>query len=290
MKLYSSQQAQNFQLLKKYCFDVDADIQDIVNFIDTFNANYIVLNKNAVNDSTIQYYTEAQLTTIGILDISNSLLDITKMSPHQIVQNIFKKTMYVQYNSRRDEIPQGYALRHDGFKSDGTIAYSIISLSSSGSYYVVQRTELERRRVGLETASYLKVYWTLQEHATDLYGLEYLINLLLPGSRFFYHSSSSINMCPLFATPMIIGSFGSSPSDPRLATKGGSLWDINNLLEYDIVLYHDNSIEDVFCDSTHRTSAVRVGEYPQSRYTINTEMSNTWGIDNPSLHFYINFY
>jgi hypothetical protein len=187
MKLYSikatnSIEAQN-QLLSKYVKSIDTSIQAVVDFIDIFYRNYILVNRASDyrddNNNSVFYYTDAQLVYLDIInDVEDpTYINLSKMRPHQIVENHFGTSLNIKYNGSllSETIPQGYALRHEGFDSEGNVHYSVISFASSGAYYILQDIQY--------TSNGFVLMWSLQENATDIYGLNYLFSILWPDER-----------------------------------------------------------------------------------------------------------
>ena len=132
------------QTYAKYCLEVDQDILSVCNFIDNFNPNYNILNRNFQPGTTTTslYYTTEQLVTLGILNIQNNTIKVCvdKMLTHQIVENTFGQTIIAGYSTDTldtysQEVPQGYAVRHDGYQNNIAM-FTVISLASSGSYYI----------------------------------------------------------------------------------------------------------------------------------------------------------
>jgi len=142
MRLYNIGHGSNhFQTLRKYCLQLDHQIDALKRFIDNFNANYIILNLPDTKGRT--YYNPEQLISLGILktDLEHpeiyTSIDPTKMITHQVIDNVYQKNLYI-YGNHAKIIPQGFAVRHDGYKTDQTTKYSIIPLANSGSYYTLK--------------------------------------------------------------------------------------------------------------------------------------------------------
>lgn len=271
MRLYSVENGLNqIQLLKKYCLQLDHQIDTLKRFINNFNANYIILN--LPDNQSRYYYNNQQLEQLGILlrdENSNEqnppykYINPEKMLTHQVLDNVYEKDLYI-YNTQK-LIPQGFAVRHDGYNVDQTINYSIIPLANSGSYYTVQ--DFVIKEIGNNSVT-TEITWELAENATDLYGLNYLFSLVLPGSRFFPQSSDGL--FAFTSSPIYLFNFISTPALPGIATTNKGLWNIQYLLGHEFLLKKNNSYEEVTDDNYIKTQQVRVGEYPQSRYIIYT--------------------
>lgn len=284
MRLYNIGHGFNhFQALRKYCLQLDHQIDTLKRFIDNFNANYIILNLPDTKNRT--YYSSEQLISLGILNTDSqhpeiyTSIDPTKMTTHQVIDNVYQKNLHI--SGEYDKIiPQGFAVRHDGYRTDQTTKYSIIPLANSGSYYILKDFIINTINNDDVTA---EITWALTENATDLYGLNYLFSLVLPGAR-FYPKNSQNGFFPFTASPIYLYNFTSTPADPNIATLNwnedseeyvtGGLWTTQYLLGHEILLENNNSYEEVFSDGYTKTEQVRVGEYPQSRYIIYTSIPN----------------
>lgn len=282
MRLYNIGHGSNhFQTLRKYCLQLDHQIDTLKRFIDNFNANYIILNLPDTKGRF--YYSPTQLVSLGILktDLQHPdtyiSIDPTKMITHQVIDNVYQKKLCI-WGEPDKIIPQGFAVRHDGYGTDQTTKYSIIPLANSGSYYTLKDfiiNTINNDEVATE------ITWAWTENATDLYGLNYLFSLVLPGAR-FYPKSSADGLFQFTASPIYLYNFTSTPADPSIATLNwdedsqryvtGGLWTTQYLLEHEILLENNNSYEEVFSDSYTKKEQVRVGEYPQSRYIIYTSI------------------
>lgn len=301
-----------YKTYTKYCYELDNDIISVCNFIDVFNPNYMILNRKYQYQSGIQYsyYSNEQLIQLKILnylnvDINNDgendiVIYVDKMLMHQIVENTFGKTIYVGYSDNDNvnalqAVPQGYAVRHDGFKDNKAI-YTIISLASSGSYYVPLIT--------LENGNTWKITWTLVEHATDLYGLSYSFSWLSPGDRLFYNNmqyGQFLDTCTLLLRDMTMPTaiipnqnnnriyLGAATSETN-GSQISSPWTTDMVLFYETMIYYPQNniilLEEISEDSTYNTSIVRVEEKPQSRYIINTNLENIQSWNNIFFNFY----
>ena len=142
MRLYNIEHGSNhLQTFRKYCLQLDHQIDALKRFIDNFNANYIILNLPDTKNRT--YYSPEQLLSLGILksDLEHSetyaSIDPTKMITHQVIDNVYQKNLYI-YGDQTKIVPQGFAVRHDGYRTDQTTKYSIIPLANSGSYYILK--------------------------------------------------------------------------------------------------------------------------------------------------------
>lgn len=285
------------QTLKKYCIQLDHRIDALKRFIDNFNANYIVLN--LPDDKKREYYNTQQLEQLKILlktrqdDEDYSFIDPTKMITHQVIDNVYQKDLYI-YNSDlptdsgetypepsriKEVIPQGFAVRHDGYNTDQTTKYSIIPLANSGSYYTLK--DFVIKEINADSVI-TEITWSFTENATDIYGLNYLFSLVLPGSRFFPCGATD-GLFSFTSSPIYLYNFTSTPVNPSIATLNklsdnqyvtGGLWTTQYLLGHEILLDNNNSYEEVFGDTYTKKEQVRVGEYPQSRYIIYTSIPN----------------
>jgi len=284
MRLYNIGHGSNhFQTLRKYCLQLDHQIDALKRFIDNFNANYIILNLPDTKNRT--YYNSEQLISLGILKTDSehpeiyTSIDPTKMITHQVIDNVYQKNLHI-YGDPAKIIPQGFAVRHDGYRADQTTKYSIIPLANSGSYYTLKDFVINTINNDEVTT---EITWAFTENATDLYGLNYLFSVVLPGAR-FYPKNSSDGFFPFITSPIYLYNFTSTPADPSIATLNwdedsqeyvtGGLWTTQYLLGHEVLLENNNSYEEVFGDSYTKTEQVRVGEYPQSRYIIYTSIPN----------------
>ena len=268
MRLYSIKNGiKQLQVLKKYCIQLDNRINALKRFIDNFNANYVVLNLPDTHGRV--YYNNDQLETIGILvkrDNQYSFINPSKMITHQVIDNTYQKDLFI-YGNEQDRVPQGFAVRHDGYNTEQEANYSIIPLANSGSYYTVSDFQVEE----IDGDNIIcKVTWVHTENATDLYGLYYLFSLVLPGSRFYYHNEDGLYN--LTSSPIYLFNFTATPSNPTIATSNYGLWTTTYVLSHEMYTINDDTYEEVFDDASVKTEQIRVGEYPQSRYIIYTNI------------------
>ena len=139
MKLYSiDSRNDNYQLLRRYTLGIDADINEVVHFIDSFNPNYCTLNQTAQNSSTVMYLTREQLENLGILEEEDNKLYVilNLMHPHQVLINNYGQNLYYQdINGIVYEILQGYAIMHEGYNETLQPKFSIVAIGGSGAYY-----------------------------------------------------------------------------------------------------------------------------------------------------------
>ena len=151
--------------------------------------------------------------------------------------------------------------------------------ANSGSYYILK--DFIIKTISNEDVT-TEITWAFTENATDLYGLNYLFSVVLPGSR-FYPKNSPDGLFPFTASPIYLYNFTSTPVNPSIATLNklsdnqyvtGGLWTTQYLLGHEVLLENSNSYEEVFGDEYTKTEQVRVGEYPQSRYIIYTSVPN----------------
>lgn len=290
MKLYNVQEINHYQVWSKYCNDLDNSINAIVNYIDLFCPNYRILN--LPNKDNLCYLSNDQLHQADILEFGDTpdghiYVNLGYMKPHNVLDNTFQEEIGISGSytwAQTVKIPQGYALRHDGYDSEGNIKYSIVSLASSGSYYVIDSFTI----TNIDTANSkvtTQLTWRLVDNATDIYGKNYLFSLTLPGSRFYYHGAqNNISLELLGESPFITANFANSPANPKIATSKQGLWTHQHILMSEIEQHKDDNVEEVFGDTLISIEETRIGEYPQSRYTINTDIQN---FDND---IYVNFY
>lgn len=277
MRLYNTTNNNSLQTLKKYCIQLDRRINTIKRFIDNFNANYIVLNLPDAHSPARFYFSDSQLEQIGILikeGTNYKYINPEKMTTHQVIDNTYQRDLFI-YTSDEEKplIPQGFAVRHDGYNTDQTVNYSIIPLANSGSYYTINNfivTSIEANKTNC------RIDWVHTENATDLYGLTYLISLVKPGSRFYYHNPDGLYT--FSPSPMYLFNFTATPTEQNIATSNNGLWTTQYLLGHEMLnittTSSKDSYEEVFDDCSVKTEQVRVGEYPQSRYIIYTNMQN----------------
>ena len=273
MKFYTLYTLEEEQLVKKYIKELNNSINAIMHFIDTFNPNYKLLNTPAPTGKT--YFTDDQLANLGILDQFHSTINPEAMKPHYVINNSYGHDYTITGTS--ELIPQGYAVRHDGYNSDGETEYSIISLASSGTFYVIQDFVISSYS---PTGTTCNITWQLQDNATDNFGQKYVFSLTIPGTRFYYHQgSSTLSFAQFLAEPpYIYPAFGQVPADVFIGTSTNGVWTSSHLLIHEV--YTETSInnlpvfEDTFDDTTVTIEQTRVGEYPQSRYTINTNIKD----------------
>jgi len=283
MKLYSINSTNNKQVLKKNIVDLDKRINALRDYIDIFNANYQILNLS--NQEGQSYYSDQQLRDIQI--IYNDTIWPKKMRTHQIWDNTTGRDISI--SGTHKILYPGFALRHDGYNSDQSVNFSIIPLASSGAYYVLKDLSISSF---INNQLTLQMNWIFQDNATDIYGLNYILSLAIPGSRFYFHPDSS-NSCSLMAwtnSPIIIPSFNNTPASPIIATSTDGVWTTSHVLNYEIQLENSEVFEEVFDDSSATVSETRIGEYPQSRYTIITDMKNVFGDSATDPKLWINLY
>lgn len=295
MKLYSiDSRNDNYQLLRRYTLGIDADINEVVHFIDSFNPNYCTLNQTAQHSSTVMYLTREQLENLGILEEEDNKLYVilNLMHPHQVLINNYGQNLYYQdINGIVYEILQGYAIMHEGYNETLQPKFSIVAMGGSGAYYAF---------TGVKTDDNANWYinYELIDHAVDLYGLNYLWSIIFPWQRIYYLPDTTKGLCaistinPYGYDRFTINAWNMSGSTRQinLGTQDQTIWTAQYLLNYDFIIYKQSTratIEEVFDDGYGISSQVRVDETPQSRYTINSKMAAAIH-SNPDL--YINFY
>ena len=295
MKLYSiDSRNDNYQLLRRYTLGIDADINEVVHFIDSFNPNYCTLNQTAQNSSTVMYLTREQLENLGILEEEDNKLYVilNLMHPHQVLINNYGQNLYYQdINGIIYEILQGYAIMHEGYNETLQPKFSIVAIGGSGAYYAF---------TGVKTDDNANWYinYALIDHAVDLYGLNYLWSIIFPWQRIYYLPDTTKGLCaistinPYGYDRFTINAWNMSGSTRQinLGTQDQTVWTAQYLLNYDFIIYKQSTratIEEVFDDGYGISSQVRVDGTPQSRYTINSKMAAAIH-SNPDL--YINFY
>lgn len=280
MELYS---ANDYQLISKYCLSLEKEIQSIINFIDTFNPNYILLNRVSDTEQQSYYYTDDQLRYLDIINDTSvtPYINLSKMRPHQIVENHYGKELSIKRNGiilANETLPQGYALRHDGYNENQIAQYTIISLASSGTYFIVSNIEYASSQSATEQI--VNITWQQQENATDLYGLSYMFSIILEDERCYWHGEGTTyrNLVSLdnnqWTSPLILPNFISSGNDItlKIGSEIGSYWTNSKLLWHEIYRFENNYVEDVIDDGIAEVTVARVGENPQSRYNITTNM------------------
>ena len=285
MELYSFLNNDDWQLYKKYCVALDRQIDSVVCFIDTFNPNYMIINRSFKQENiNAAYYTRGQLEALGILYSENGKIyvNLNKMMPHQIVENTYESSIWViDSDSIEKEVHQGYAIRLDGFNSEGNPTYTIISLASSGSYYILTNTSC--KDISGDNAN-VTLTWSLLDNATDIYGKDYKFSVLLPGSRLFYRSnnnnhsmmrtlgvSNPISIASFRQNNIIIGGGSISAFEP--SQNPDILWTVGSSnIDSEFCIYTNGAYETVCCDQKTKVTTVRVDESPQSRYTIDTNL------------------
>lgn len=285
MKLYSTKATNSIedqdQLLSKYVKSIDTSIQSVVNFIDTFYRNYILVNRASDyrddNNRSVFYYTDAQLVWLDVIDDEEepTYINLSKMRPHQVVENHYGIPLNIKYNGNllTEVVPQGYALRHEGFDSEGNAHYGVISFASSGAYYILQDIQY--------TSNGFVLIWSLQENATDIYGLNYLFSILWPDERCYWHNTDNLINWQLQQSPIILPNFIFDENDDRIVkigSKNNSLWTTSKLLWHEAIYKKTDSnaryVEDIIDDSQREISTTRVGEVSQSRYTITSNLAH----------------
>lgn len=277
MELYS---ANDYQLLNKYCMSLEKEVQSIVNFIDTFNPNYIILNRVSDSKNKSYYYKDEELFWLNIVQLTeeNPCINLSKMRPHQIVENHYGQELFI----KRDDIiipnikvPQGYSVRHEGYNENQEAQYTVISLASSGTYYII--SNIQYAPSDSATQQEVNITWQQQENATDLYGLSYLFSIILEDERCYWHNDNEEALYPYllslegnWASPLILPNFKNDTM--TIGSYIGSYWTNSKLLWHEVCRFESNYIEDIIDDSATEVTVARVGEKPQSRYNITTNM------------------
>lgn len=288
MKLYAGKKTDS-QYLQKSCLDIDRNINALVHYIDNFCPNYRILN--LPNSNNFTYIPNNMLGPTGANIVFNreghTWVNPDNMHPHNVLDNTFQEDIGIGNTTspswaNAKKVPEGYALRHDGYDSNGNVKYSIISLASSGTYYVIDSFIITNISNSTVTTN---IQWRLQDNATDIYGKNFLFSLTVPGSRFYYHhENGGDTIQSLGNSPFIIANFANTPATPVIATSKNGIWNTGHILMHEIELINNGNVEDVFGDDVTLVDEVRIGEYVQSRYTINTDIKN---IDN---NIYVNLY
>jgi hypothetical protein len=122
--------------------------------------------------------------------------------------------------------------------------------------------------------------WSLQENATDIYGLNYLFSILWPDERCYWHDTDNLINWQLQQSPIILPNFNLDENEDRIVkigSKNNSLWTISKLLWHEAIYKKTDSnahyVEDIIDDSQRKISTARVGEVTQSRYTITSNLA-----------------
>ena len=227
------------------------------------------------------------------------------MHLHQIIENTFGKNIYFRLKDNETEettkshiIEQGYAICHDGFKSDGSISYSVLPLSPSGGYYIVANKILENIDA---THKNLKMTMSYDERAVDKFGLSPIISFCPPGTRVFYNNYIGLRQIEPTESDQILTynylndfmdqsgwRLCTAKTGPDMTAKG--LWDTTLMLGHEVVLFDNNTSEEVIIDETVETSLIRVGETAKSLYTINTNLTENDLLNSTDKKLFINFY
>ena len=247
MNFYTYYNLKEKQLISKYIQDLEYSINSIINFVDTFNPNYILLN--TPNKEGTRYFSDQELAAANIFQ-TNTVYP-NNMRPHYVLNNSYGGDINIANSTIT--VPQGFAVRHDGYTSEGETVYSVISLASSGTYYIVDSFTISAINTSSVTC---QITWQLQDNATDNFGTRYLLSLTVPGARFYYHPTELTPhgwACYKFTqSPLIMASFSTNPANPLIATSTSGLWTSSYLLSHENYKYTDVGSKTIFEETIKR--------------------------------------
>lgn len=122
------------QTWKKYMFDLDTRLNNVINYIDLFNPNFIILNYQYpkekwenISQPLLTYYSDEELITIDdssdedLIDTSiitqsgnNYIVNVYKLMPHQGIINKYGPNVYLRFSPSQtlieDKLPEGYII------------------------------------------------------------------------------------------------------------------------------------------------------------------------------------
>lgn len=295
MRLYSADlKLDNDTLFKKYCLNLDQKINSVVNFIDNFNPNYLLVN--TPNNYGQTFYSTENLYNLGILIQENNILYINpnKLKAHEVVSNTFQQDVFIYGTTI--VVPQGSAVRCDGFNGDSA-QYSIIPLASSGSYYVLKNIQISSYT---SSTTICALSWVNTDNATDIYGLNYLFSLVVPGSRFYFHpivhGPQTIDGMAIFNPDgqwLKYDNFIQTPAQVCIGTSENGIWNSNYLLSHEIYTQkkldtNQYLYEEISGDEMVKVEETRLGESLQSSYIITTNLENI--INSETVKIAVNLY
>ena len=149
MRFYSFNKPNQEATWAKYFEDYDNELNGLINYIDLNNPNYLVLNYSYLSltqNNTLPFYTEAELETLGIKEITSNgvIIHAYKLKPHQGIVNNYG-TAYIKYSSANDAqlytFKQGYVIISRALteaEKTNPDYYLYHAMGSSGTYYVPQ--------------------------------------------------------------------------------------------------------------------------------------------------------
>lgn len=262
-----------YQLAKKYIKGVDQHLTSVINFMDFYNANYIIINK--------EYTAGGKHFLPNSWFLNDGDINYESLLPHQIVINNFKPSGcdIRCHDEKVDTLQEGYALICCGYKADGiTPHYLIVSLDASGAYYV------------LTYSSLTQTTWNHTDNAIDQYGTTYNFTLVPVGIRYYYHGTNNTSWKTWNAGENIIYNITLDDNDDvtaHITTCLQTYWTADHILSHEIYGVAKNSaaVEEIYCTEEQVVGQTIVRGNNVSYHRLKTNLQNCTNWD-----FYINYF
>ena len=276
MNNYSILSSQSWQILKKYCIELDCHVQEIQNYIDFTNPNKVILNYT-YSTKEKNFYSEENLKELGICHIDDEVvdgIDIAYLYTGQIVYNSFGYDLKIYNNNivqQKDGsdviLKQGYAV----FKIAEEPYFIIMSLDSEGDFYIVSNMTSDG-----------EVIFSRLSHATVSLGMNYLFSFTGQNVRWFYYDYENNKTC---YSPTNWAGFSliswTWPEDhriPLIMSPYRTIWTLPSTVSNEVLQKtNQDSVdcyEEVFCKEETSTESKGLDKGSLSVYSINTDMNN----------------
>ena len=273
-----------WQVISKYCTDLDKKATALQTYIDFNNPNKIVLNA-ATNDNDAEFYSFEQLQSLGILCSTDDsyYININNMYPGQMIFNNYGSSIDLYSGSQllKQNIDQGMAI----LKLDTDNRYQILSLDSAGDFYIVSKV--------LNNGD---VIFSLLPKATVAFGLNYIFSFTAQNVRWCYRSSGTpveTGYSPTNWEGFSMVSWSWDPDSdsriPIIISPYFTLWDVNSTISNEIMCIDsvNKGYQEVACETTTETSSFADTHGSMSIYNMTTNMDN--GISD-YLHMKVHLY
>ena len=276
MKNYSLLSHKSWQMIKKYCVDLDSNIQTLQHYIDFKNPNYIILNYVYNNQNEENFYSVQNLIDLEICRTDENLavtgINIDKLYAGQIIYNNFGTTLSLYNNNILLDITllPGFAL----FKMLSlNPSFLIIALDSEGDFYIISNIEKDGT-----------VIFKNISHATASYGLYYLFSMVADNARWVFRNNTidylscyKPNNWQGFTLMSWSWDEEHEERDCYITTKYGTLWTVTSTISNEIMSSNGVSYEEIGCDCWTETYSKGIDKGSVSFYSINTNMNDEIG-------------
>lgn len=275
----------SYQTWKKYFFEYDYAINAVNNYIDNFNANYILLNYAYDTEQKYAFYNDNVLnTTLQILVPSTDAsyvkrINAFKLRLHQGIINQYGGDIIVYEDAQLSKsviLPEGFAVVRLT-ETD----YLYVALSASGSFYIFNGW----KHITVEGQSIPAWNFVYYDHAADTFGHTILLTITTDDVRWAKYNAATETYTyanNLYAQDRSIFTTQNYSINSEnqmvleICSLNKTLWvGQQYLLSYEIVTRSSNTqynYEEIICDAISEINNTNIVNRAYSFHTITTNL------------------